>query len=205
MVYLVSYFAYLGIFFTAMATENIKDFFDILESIAVIAASIAAIMGFNKWEKEITGKRRMELAKEAIRIFSRFPTVIQEIRKYWSMENEGSSMLQNGEEITVGHICLERIRNQSQYFDQIDALEPMFSACFGKDKSSYFEEAKNLALRIRNAAFAIVLSSYASGRQRTDNDEELVCDTSREGDEIYLQTAEIKEKFLSLCYPYFKN
>jgi hypothetical protein len=41
----------------------------ILSSISVIIASWAAVYGIDAWKREFTGKRRIQLAEEALELF----------------------------------------------------------------------------------------------------------------------------------------
>jgi len=49
-----------------MSLETTKLVVDILQGLAVIGASIAAVLGINAWKREHLGKRRIELAEEVL-------------------------------------------------------------------------------------------------------------------------------------------
>ena len=57
-----------------------RDIADITQSVSVIFASLFAIYGINAWRREFVGKRRIELAKEALDLFHQARDAIGYIR-----------------------------------------------------------------------------------------------------------------------------
>ena len=60
-----------------MTNEEIKMILEIVNTIAIIAASVVAIYGINAWRKEFQGKRNIELAEEVLCLFYRAERAIE--------------------------------------------------------------------------------------------------------------------------------
>ncbi len=117
------------------------------ESIAVICASIAAVIGIRSWRTELHYKNRYELAEETLILFYQAKDAISAIRSPFGWSNEGQSRESDPSETSE----LKNIRNQAyafferheQYkgiFSKLHALRYRFMAVFSLESAEPFNE-----------------------------------------------------------------
>ena len=130
---------------------TLKDWLDVLQSIAVIIASIVAFLGINSWRKEFVGKRKMELAEEILALFYQAKNTIEWMRFPAGYSNEGSSRTKEASETTeqknirdAAFVGVERYNKHSDIFGRIHALRYRFMAQFGKDAAAPFDKLKSI-------------------------------------------------------------
>ena len=137
----------------------IDGFFRYAEPLAVIIAALAAIYGIGAWRRETRGKRRMELAEEALAMFYRAGDAIGNIRSPLGFASEGSSRPadpgetpQEKEMRDRAYIHVERCLRYSDLFDSLRAKRYQFMACFGKKAQKPFDDMWMIRNRILVAA-----------------------------------------------------
>jgi hypothetical protein len=87
------------------------------QTAAIIVAAGAATWGLNTWRAQMAGKRKFELAEDALTAFYEFEGVIKFVRSPWTKSNEGKDRPEReGESEGVARI-------RDSYFAPIDLLQ----------------------------------------------------------------------------------
>lgn len=184
------------------AFNLIKEGLGIIQTLAVITASIFASLGFNQWRREIIERRKIELAEEVTHLFSRFPNVISSIRSPLSFEKEGLTVVEDGKRPNLGHIALERLSKNDDFFREIDAIRYRFLAYFGQDKDTPFDNGREILHEIRWAA--IPLANEDPGDYTAEERQRYEAVIMGMGDDLQKRAEQIRDDILKICSPYFK-
>jgi hypothetical protein len=134
--------------------------FQILESIAVIIAAIAAIWGINSWRREMKGKREYQLAEETLVLFYEAAERIRFIRAPFSRpdENKPPTTSENSDYDTQDsygpvNVFFNRYESHRECFDRLHALRFRFKALLGNDNIGPFEEIEAVLNEIRDSVY----------------------------------------------------
>lgn len=119
---------------------------EIIESIAVIVASIIAIYSLNSWRREAKWKRKYELAEEALALFYIAKHRLEQIRSPLGFTSEGDSRpkedyeeLKEKKILNTAYIPRERFEKDNEPFLKLQALKFRFITVFGKETAKYFD------------------------------------------------------------------
>jgi hypothetical protein len=155
----------------AQATEEfwpvtLKEWIELVQGVSVIVASIAAFFGIKAWHEEFIGRRRLELAEEALALFyqandviafMRFPagyTDERSSRKFEEVETPKQKQIRDD-----AYVTFERYNLNREIFSRIQALRYRFMAQFGKDTASPFGRLKSIIDELFGAARQWVMLS----------------------------------------------
>lgn len=137
----------------------LKDWTDIIQSAAVIIASVVAIYGISAWKVEFLGKRKIELAEEVLALFYQVRDVIESIRSPFCYEGEGKTRKpvpnekpEHKDAFDRAHVLIERYDHHAEVFSRLHALRYRFMARFGTDASVPFDELNRLINELLLAA-----------------------------------------------------
>lgn len=132
---------------------------DTVQTIGIIIASFTAICGINAWRRELSGRRRYELAEEVLALFYDAKDIIISMRCPMGMGGEGTSRKPSQNETPDqkkardrAYIPFERYEAGSHVFARLRALRYRFMAVFGPDKSKPFEDIRHEVNRVFTAA-----------------------------------------------------
>lgn len=141
-----------------MNFESVKHVVDILQGVAVIGASVAAIVGINVWRREHIGKRRIELAEEVLVNLYKAQEGFERIRQPGFHDGEGGTRKGYPDETererelyNTAFIIMERYNNRIETFKPIFALKYKFKAVFGPEDYKVFEQFESVVWTIRDA------------------------------------------------------
>lgn len=141
-----------------MSLENVKLVVDILQGVAVIGASAAAVVGINAWKREHIGKRRIELAEEVLVHLYKAQDALERIRQPYFQPGEGSTRKGRSDETereralyNTAFIIMERYNKNIETFKPIYALRYKFKAVFGPEDYKVFEQFESVFWTIRDA------------------------------------------------------
>ncbi|MFC1492940.1 hypothetical protein ACFL6O_03200 [candidate division KSB1 bacterium] len=136
-----------------------KEIIDIIESIAIIIASLSAIFGINSWRVELLGKKRYELAEEVLALFYKSKDVIAHIRNPFAWGGEGQSREPGPDEspdekraYDQAYVFFERYQEHKEVFNRLLALRYRFIVLFGQDKAAPFSEIQKTVHEILGTA-----------------------------------------------------
>ena len=134
-----------------MSSEDIKMVLEIINTIAIIIASIVAICGISAWRKEFQGKRNIELAEDVLCLYYQAERAIKAIRIPISYSTEEEGREQQDRETTAqrrardqAHVVFKRIREHGQIFDELYKLRFNFMARFGRETAEPFDKLKGI-------------------------------------------------------------
>jgi len=114
---------------------------DLITSISAIIACFAFVLGIAAWKREHIGKRRIELAEDALTLFYEARDAVIRIRSAISKgRTEGESRPSDpGERESIksikneSFVSYERYKEESEIFNRLRALKYRFKARFGSD------------------------------------------------------------------------
>lgn len=137
---------------------------EVVESLAVIAASLFAIYGINSWRREMRGRKEFELAEEVLALFYEAQDKIRAIRSPMGWAGEGESRKPGPNEtpeqkasLDRAYVVFERYQNSQETFNRLHALRYRFMAVFGREKAKPFDD-------IRGVINKIFISAHMLGR-----------------------------------------
>jgi hypothetical protein len=132
---------------------------NILESISVIIAAWTVIIGISAWRREFIGKRRIELAEDALTLFYQAQDVIDAIRNPFASADEGTtrepSKNETPEEKEIydrAYVVNERFNKNIELFNKLHALRYRFMVQFGIGTSKPFDDLRKIILEIQLSA-----------------------------------------------------
>ena len=177
------------------------DVTNILESISIIIAAWAVIIGVNAWRREYVGKRKIELAEEVLALFYEARDAISYIRNPFGYVGEGSTRTAAPNESPVekqindnAYVVFERYNKRQDLFNKLYSMRyrymARFSKDFGKDSAKPFDDLHKIVNEIFLSAR--MLSHYwkQQGRRDWKNDKEF----QRHLEEMYKYEAIFWEK-----------
>ncbi|SRR5260221_12011535 len=165
-----------NVLFMACMSFSFLDWVKLFESISIIAASIAAMIGIRSWRIETRWNRKYELAEEVMSRFYEAHQVIQIIRSPFGFSEEGKSRKKSEgeteEESSIydnAYVAYERFQKNKEPFDKLQSIKFRFITIFGKEHEKLFDELTRIVNEILFAAQEIAriqLDSYSSiGRE----------------------------------------
>jgi len=129
----------------------LRDWAEIAQSASIILASVFAIYGIDAWRREFIGKRRMELAEEALALFYQARDVIESIRSPLGYVGEGQTRKATPDErpedkdaLDQAFVLVERYNRHIETFSRIHALRYRFMAQLGVDAGKPFSELNSI-------------------------------------------------------------
>jgi hypothetical protein len=194
--------------------NTIAPYVDLIESIAVIIATVVAIIGVNSWRDEAKWKRKYDLAEDVLTLFYTAQHKIRIIRSVMIYAGEGSSRTKELEETDEekkikdkAYIIVERYQKHRDAFDKLEAIKFRFFAVFGKENGVPFESLTKLINRLDFAAQemqAIELGEWGiedriQKRKESLKRQNIVFNTKREEDEIEMEMDKIIKLIESIC------
>jgi hypothetical protein len=127
------------------------DVTNIIESVSVILAALAVIIGVDAWRREYLGKRRLELAEEVLALFYEARDVINYIRNPFGFGGEGSTRNaapnESPEEKQINdqaYVVFERYNKRQDLFNKLYSMRYRYMAQFGKDSAKPFDELNKI-------------------------------------------------------------
>jgi len=151
-----------------LSQEEIKMVLEIINTIAIIAASGVAIYGINAWRKEFQGKRKIELAEEVLVLFYEAKDAVRAIRNPVGYSGEVSTRNHLNEPLVV-RAFYERYEKRQEVFNKLYSKRYQFMARFGSDKTKPFKDLKEIMDDMYIAARTLVRISEYHGNDRDKN------------------------------------
>jgi len=143
----------------SLSQEQIKIVLEIVQTLAIIAASWVAIRGVNAWEKEFQGKRKIELAEEALYLFYRAEWAVEAIRfpvydlaQGQTRQPESDETPEQRQARDRAYVTFKKIMEQGQIFDELHKLRFRFMVRFGKENEKLFDDLKRIVDEIKVSA-----------------------------------------------------
>ncbi len=134
-----------------LSQEEIKMILEIINTIAIITASGVAIYGINAWRKEFQGKRKIELAEEALCLFYRAERAIEAIRyplydlaQGQTREPEANETPEQKQARDRAYVIFKKVMEHGEIFDELHKLRFRFMVSFGKENAKLFDDLKRI-------------------------------------------------------------
>ncbi len=184
---------------------------DIIESIAIIIASLSAIYGINSWRKEMKGKKEYELAEEVLAHFYEAKDKISLIRSIsgWSGEGKSRKPSQNETDeekkiLDQAHVVFERYQNNQDVFNKLQSLRYRFMAVFGRENGNPFIELNKIIIRILSSSRTLSRLYFLrrqddSTQNKIDKYEAIIYEGHNEPDEISQNIENILSEIEHIC------
>lgn len=138
-----------------MSSEDIKITLEVINTLAIVIASIVAICGISAWRKEFQGKRNIELAEEVLALFYEAKDAISTIRRRPISQGEGSTRKpqegETGREKQArdrAYAIYEQFDKRKDVFNKLHSKRYQFIARFGEEKAKPFDEIRHIANEI---------------------------------------------------------
>ena len=135
---------------------------DLLEGakqLSILVGIGVALYGIDSWRREHSGKRRLELAEDALALFYEAADAIKHIRHPASFGSELSEIVQNDGETEAAFtarknasIVFVRYQQHQEAFNKLHAMRYRFMAQIGKDSAKPFDELRSIVTSIQMSA-----------------------------------------------------
>jgi len=133
----------------------LTDWIDQIRDVSVLIGIWVAIYGLDSWRREHTGKRRMELAEEALALFYEAYDAISYIRHPMSnstetddIEKADGETEQQWQSRKNASVVFRRYNAHQELFGRIRAMRYRFMAQFGKEAGEPFNELQRIISKI---------------------------------------------------------
>ncbi|MEA3226875.1 MAG: hypothetical protein U9Q07_13070 [Planctomycetota bacterium] len=142
-----------------MSGEEVKIALEVTSTVAIVVASVVAILGINAWRKEFHGKRNIELAEEVLALFYEAIDAVRAIRSSLGYLGEGATRKpQDGETAQQkkardqAYVVYARYEKRQEVFNRLHSKRYQFMARFGIKKAKPFEDLRHIVIEIQVSA-----------------------------------------------------
>jgi hypothetical protein len=195
-----------------MSVENIKAALEVVNTLAIVIASIVAICGINAWRKEFQGKRKIELAEEVLALFYEAKDAISAIRSPFGYLGEGSTRKPQENEAPEqkdardkAYVVYERFQKRQEVFNKLHSKRYQFMSRFGAEKSKPFEDLRMIIIKIQVSADSLsrIWGSYRTSEATEDirKNRESVIWSGGENDPIEPLVKQVISDIEVICRP----
>ena len=130
-----------------------------LNSVAVLLGILVAFYGIDSWRMEHSGKRKMELAEDALTLFYEAADAIGHIRHPAGFGSETES-IERGEDETDAQfearrnasIVFIRYQAYNELFSKLHAMRYRFMAQVGREQAKPFDDLRSINISIQGSA-----------------------------------------------------
>lgn len=158
--------------------ENLGNILNLLQTIAVVTAAIVAIVGIKSWRRELLGKRRSEIAEQAIVTASSVKDALIYVRNPFGFKGEGQSRNRINDEnentleiLDQDFVPIERMNKFLDDFSQLKSTKLLCKAHFGDEAIESFDELLRIRSEIISAAqFRMMISGGNGGHSERSNE-----------------------------------
>ena len=196
----------------AEAGEVIKAIAPVFTAGAAIAATIIGYKGLTKWQAEMLGKRKTELAEEALASFYQFKDIMSSIRSPMASTDEGRSRRAGENEtpqmktkLDQRFTTLERYNQNIEFFATLNARRYRMKALFGPASDQAFKLKDEAIGQVISAAQMLLRRTAQEWQsydpQLTNEWERAVWETGTVNDPVTIKIDEAIKLIEQLCSP----
>lgn len=207
-------------------TADLPVWIEYLKSLASILASMATMVGvaiaaysLDRWQKEVIGKRKAELATQALITFDEVRDVFRAVRSpNFLGERQLSSRPRNEVETKAQqetrdcfYMAIERLNNEKDVFTRLQSLQYTFPAQFGEATRKPFQTIRGVRDDILLAAEVLIditpedpkdYDGHANFRRNAESPRNtLGWGTAKRPDEIDRKISDAFSEIEALCRP----
>lgn len=131
------------------APDWVSALCNVVVAVAAVAAAVQGVKSLSTWRAETIGRRKMELAEEALALAYQAQEVIEYARHPVSWSSEGTSRPGRGKDGETGaltrkldglFVTAERMNREPELWSRLRTLLFRFRAVFGDDVAKHLEE-----------------------------------------------------------------
>lgn len=147
----------------------------VVQAIAVSGAAWAAWRGLTTWRREMTARRRAELAEHTLATFYEARDIISAARFPGSSGEEGSSRQRRANKTenearykNALYVPVERLTRQAEFWGKFEAAHYSFMVLFGEEAARPFETVRQIKNRVMISAGMLVRTYGQVNEERED-------------------------------------
>lgn len=132
---------------------------DAIAGASALFAAITFFFGVKAWRKEFVGKRRIEVAEEALALGYEMRDIISSARSPFGFEGEGKSRTRSPNEsaeasraLDRANALMERLNSQSERISKCYAIRYRVMSRFGSEHSKPFEAIRGVIIEMQVSA-----------------------------------------------------
>lgn len=211
-----------------LSLANVSPWVAIIKDILAAVAAGLAVWGLRAWRRDFIGKRKIELAEDALRLFYQARDAIASMRSPMAFGSESEHLVRDEKESgemfhwrqTVAPL-FKRYNERTELFAQLSALRYRFMARFGEKSAEPFQGIQHIVhslfvsanMLVRTADDVPIVGDDEGGvqaqarqrrREQRRNWENDIWSTGDENDKISKQVDEIVRQIEAACRPIIK-
>lgn len=147
----------------------------ILQAISVAVTAVFAVLGLRAWRQQLIGKRKIEIAEQALLAIYKVKNALSYIRNPGSMGGEGQSRPGRNDEPEdlarqrdTYFTPLERIQKSNDDFAELEKVQLLCQVFFGHTAARPFKDLVKARHSVRVAATMLLQSIKDQERGRLD-------------------------------------
>lgn len=154
----------------SVMSELLKALPSIVTAVTAVIGVLIAKRGLDRWHVETIGRRKAELAEQALTAFYEVRDVFIWVRSPGMFGGEGERRKANTEESekqrgerNLYFVPLERLTHEAELFAKIHALRYSYAAYFGKAALAPFQAIRMAQAEITSAAGVLIQITNEEG------------------------------------------
>jgi hypothetical protein len=157
-----------------LCSLTIEEVTSIVQAVAVTVVAIPTFRGLNSWRLQVLGKKKIELAEEALTLAYDLRSAIEHARHPFSRGGEGQDRPNRDDEPEdrrgyndAFYSRISRLNESADQFSRLMALRPLFRAYYGEAA----QDALGAFIAVRNEIYnAVNELIYESHHERYPDD-----------------------------------
>lgn len=199
-----------------LCSLTVSDLTSIVQAIAVVVVAIPAFRGLNAWRDELLGKKKIELAEEALCLAYELQSVIEWARHPASRRHEGEDRPGRDDEPEhrqnlndAYYSRISRLNENAEEFARLRTILPRVRVHFGADAHAALHRFGIVRNQINNAVGMLISNSTEDGYPRDlyQRHQDIIWDTCDDDnpDEIRRQVNEAVTSIEEICFPVLRK
>ncbi|CAG9173130.1 hypothetical protein CURE108131_20955 [Cupriavidus respiraculi] len=176
-----------------MDLTTAKDWIEMLSKGATLVAAALAVYGINAWRRDFTGKRKIELAEESLRLFYQAADAVAHMRSPVAFDGESNHVVRGDQESETRFRArqavaplFKRYNEHSELFAALRTTRYKAMALLGPASEKPFKDLVSLVNEILVAAQSYVMAAQDYGFQSAEAEQLKVHrDGQREREELF--------------------
>lgn len=152
---------------------------DAITAFSALIAALGFLFGIAAWKREFVGKRRIELAEEALTLAYEVQDFLSSVRSPFSYESEGKTRERSPDELPEdsaaldrAYVAIARVRVGESLLARFRAMKYRFKAAFGPEAGKPFEEIHYVVALIITSAQQLGSYYWKIRRRELEADED---------------------------------
>lgn len=210
-------FVALGASSTQEGERSVALVIDMLPGASIAVAVYFGVQGLRAWRAQVVGKRKFEVAEEALVSFARASDALKFVRNIASNSNEGATREKEPDETpdetrrrNANFVPLERLNAASEQFAPLRKTQLLCRYHFGPEAAAQFDAIFSARGAIIVGARMLNILSHSNeplnsaSKEIRDKSERAIWGTGGEEDEIARSIDAAMVRLENICAPYLK-